>query len=57
MMADLEAVQQNIIAFTPIAILARNDVAQIPSNVHDIVSLPIREILWNLRRPIHLFER
>jgi hypothetical protein len=57
MTADLEAVQQKIIAFTPIEILARNGVAQIPSNVHDIVSLPFRELLWYLRRPIHLIER
>ena len=50
MMADLETVQQKIIAFTPIEILTRTDVAQIAANVYDITCLPFRGILLNLTR-------
>ena len=50
MSADLNAIQQNILAFTPIEILTRNEVAQIASKECNIVSLPFRGILLNLTR-------
>ena len=47
---DLASIQQKIISFTPIEILARDIVAQRASKVYDIVSLPNRGILLNLTR-------
>jgi hypothetical protein len=49
-MLTLESLQQKIIAFTPIEILYRNDVARIASKEYEIVSLPFRGILLNLTR-------
>jgi len=49
-MNDLAAIQQRILAFTPIEILTHDIVAQRASKVYDIVRLPFRGIWLNLTR-------